>query len=52
MLEDFKKTYMKNIFEQIKATLVKISEEQNIPYEELEEIYLKDIKDFFVTNQN
>ena len=47
MLVDFKKMYMKNIFEQIKATLVKISEEHDIPYEELEEIYLKDIKEFF-----
>ena len=47
MLQEFKKIYMKNVFEQIKATLMKISEEHNIPYEELEEIYLKDIKEFF-----
>ena len=47
MLEDFKKMYMKNIFDKIKATLEKISEEHDISYEELEEIYLKDIKDFF-----
>ena len=47
MLEDFKKIYMKNIFEQLKTTLEKISKENDIPYEELEEIYLKDIKDFF-----
>lgn len=38
---------MKNIFEQLKTTLEKISKENDIPYEELEEIYLKDIKDFF-----
>ena len=47
MLNEFKKTYMKNIFDQLKITLEKVSEEHNIPYEELEEIYLKDIKDFF-----
>ena len=49
MLDEFKKVYMKNTFEQIKITLEKISEEHNIPYEELEEIYLKDIKAFFTT---
>ena len=46
MLAQFKKIYMMNIYNSIKERLEKVAEENNLKYEELEELYLKDIKEF------
>ena len=46
MLKQFKKIYMTNIYNTIKERLEKVAEEHNLDYNELEELYLKDIKEF------
>ena len=46
MLKEFKKIYMINIYNTIKERLETVAEEHNLKYEELEELYLKDIKEF------
>jgi hypothetical protein len=50
MLTDFKKIYMKNSFEMIKLKLLRIAEEFKLDYEELEKLYLKDIKEYIEQN--
>ena len=45
MLAEFKKIFMKQAYENFKEKLLKIAEEFNLDYEELEQLYLKDIKD-------
>ena len=37
---------MTNIYNTIKERLEKVAEEHNLDYKELEELYLKDIKEF------
>ncbi len=46
MLKQFKKIYMTNIYNTIKERLEKVAEEHNLDYNELEKLYLKDIKEF------
>ena len=46
MLKEFKKIYMTNIYHTIKERLEKVAEEHNLDYNELEDLYLKDIKEF------
>jgi len=46
MLKQFKKIYMTNIYNTIKERLEKVAEEHNLDYNELEQLYLKDIKEF------
>jgi len=50
MLDTFKNIYMTNIYNTIKERLEKIAEEHKLSYEELEELYLKDIKEFIESN--
>ena len=50
MLVQFKKIYMTNIFNNMKEKLQKVAEEHGLNYEELEELYLKDIKEFIESN--
>ena len=47
MITEFKKIYMKDIFNLLSNRLKKISEKHNIDYEELENKYLSEIK-FFI----
>ena len=42
----FKKIYMINIFNMLKLKLQEIADNFNLNYDELEELYLKDIKLF------
>ena len=46
MLKQFKQIYMTNIYNTIKERLEKVAEEHNLDYNELEELYLKDVKEF------
>lgn len=50
MLIKFKKIYMKNAYELFKEKLQKIAEEFNLDYEELEKLYLQDMKNFIEEN--
>jgi predicted DNA-binding protein (UPF0251 family) len=42
----FKSVFIQNIYNELKEKLLKIAKEHNLNYEELEELYLKDMKDF------
>ena len=46
MLGEFKKIYMTNVFNLLKIKLQEIAEEHNLDYEELEKLYLEDIKTY------
>ena len=46
MLDEFKKSYMKNAYDMMKLKLLRIAEEFNLDYEELEKLYLADIKKY------
>lgn len=50
MLSQFKKIYMKNVFDMLKEKLQKIAEEFNLDYDELERLYLQDMKNFIEEN--
>ena len=50
MLVQFKKIYMKNVYEMLKEKLLKIAEEFDLDYNELERAYLQDIKNFIEDN--
>lgn len=50
MLVEFKKIYMKNIYEMLKQKLIKVAEEFDLDYNELERSYLQDIKNFIENN--
>ena len=50
MLIKFKKIYMTNAYELFKTKLQKIAEEFNLEYEELEKLYLQDMKNFIEEN--
>lgn len=41
----FKSIFFKNVYDLLKIKLQNISTKYNIDYDELEELYLKDIKD-------
>lgn len=45
----FKKIYIKNIYNLFKERLMKIAETYNLDYDELETLYLKDMKEFINT---
>jgi len=46
MFLEIKKTFMRNILNSLSQMLTKIAEKHNLDYEELEEFYLTDIKNF------
>ena len=50
MLIQFKKIYMKNVYDMLKEKLMKVAEEFNLDYDELERAYLQDIKNFIDDN--
>jgi hypothetical protein len=50
MLVQFKKIYMKNTYEMLKKKLMKVAEEFNLDYDELERAYLQEIKDYIEKN--
>ena len=49
MLVQFKKIYMKQVYDMFKDKLMNIAKEFNLNYNELEKVYLEDIK-FFIEN--
>ena len=50
MINNFKKIYMINIYETLSKKLKILALNHNLKYEELEELYLKDIKNFIENN--